>query len=1018
MVVSNPNVYLSEHDRLEAQRRMLVERFGLYSDSDDPDDPDEADEPPASATSGSPANGDPNHSSSSTPFASASARTPVPPIGPAPLASTSPSTPPAEPAIPPSPKKTSLAPSAAKPHRAPQIAEPSSSPTKTSDAPELITDPNHGNTIRAYLDYTNPRAAKQSTVLRDVRVTSLVSYSSQLIESHHRKIAVNEEFVCFVVGGHVRVMLRQSPTRCLLKGHNSVVSDIEFLSFQETSLDNPSYVSILGSVADDGSVYVWKLIRSGEGENAEIEIADAIRFEHPDFDKGRFYRRIAFRPGPNSIITDNGVGVAMLLLDFEDSDLRVVEVVKMNDKMMVRDKFLFAKNEVPVDGHPVVGPLDAAAWLSEAMIVTSRGGHVFLWNLDNTHSTCIARVPREKDSPVTSIICLQPDILIFVVSYGRELEVWLAKDAAGDVSAFTMQLQQRICLFDASTDNDVRCAVSLDPSETFLTVSNMHESSFFILHFNFQGRAFDSIADIAVKEPVFSQSLAPHLKPDNKLNLTASSGARANGEEVDVWCVHPGGIQIAHVPSGLCVPKGTIIPDVHPKPVARTVRRRDKKSHGLLAQSPPPSSLGSSSTSSTNDGPLESSKRAGRSTSAVKIAADGNGGSMTSTDSRTASGGGPSKPSSLVSTNVQVKSNTESIRGKLSSASASESDSKAGGPFDNTGKKNVGGSNEAAKGDEMADAILSAAKKVIAAFDDVSAQRSANERVKVEKLVETVNETAISNIERFVNSAMKKVLADMLVPGVSEMIADCRAAMKERARIDGQVGQDHFEEVFERSAIESSFSNACKEMGRQVSSAVTESMTAKYESLIQPTVEAVNDAAADLTSSAGLLKEELVRMKPEIDTEEVGGEVEVEDVRQVIEDQLREDNVDEAFLTALNKEDLELVTWLCSKFDPSQFFLENPLSQVCMMSLAQQLGQGLTDGDDIVWKVDWLKEIALALDPDSEDIQSISKLEVRELLDKVKELRKDADLMAQHPGLERDLKALSRLVSSHLTGGS
>lgn len=876
----------------------------------------------------------------------------------------------------------------------------------------------HGHKIRANHDHTSLRAGRQSSIVRDVRVTSLVSYSSQLIESHHRKIAVNQELTCFGVGGHIRVMLRQPSVRCLLKGHNSVVSDIEFLSFQETALENSSHVSILGSVADDGSVYVWKLIRSGEGENAGIEIADAIRFEHPDFDKGRCYRRIAFRPGPNSIITDNGVGVAMLLLDSEDTDLRVVELVKMNDKMMVRDKFLVAKNEVPIEGDPILESLDAAAWLSETMMVTSRGGHIFLWNTDNTHSTCIARVPREKDSQVTSIIFLQPDILLFEVSHGRELEVWLVGDSAGDGSSFTMQLQQSIRLFGASNSKDVRCTVSMDPSETLLTVSNLHGSSFFVLHFNFHGRAFDAITEFSVKEPVFSLSLAPSQKANSAQKFPVPSGSCTNGEEFNVWCMHPSGVQVAHISSDLCVPKGPVVPDIHPKPVARTVRRKDKKSHGLLTQSPPPSSLGSSSTSSTTDGSLENSKRTGRPTSTVKSTADGDGSSGANSDTKTVSGGGLNKAGHAGSPGLQAKGNTEGARGKLSSLSTHETDSKAGTASDDASKKNVGGASEAFKGDEMADAILSAAKKVIAAFDDVSAQRGANERVKVEKLVETVTETASSNMERFVNSSMKKVLADMLVPGVSEMIADCRAAMKERARIDGQVGQNHFEEVFERAAIESSFSNACKEMERQVSAAVTDSMTAKYESLIRPSVEVINGAAADLTSSVDSLKEELNQFKPETDMEEVGGEAEAEDIRQVIEDQLREDNIDEAFLTALNREDLELVTWLCSKFDSSQFFLDNPLSQVCMMSLAQQLGQGLTDGDDIVWKVDWLKEVALALDPDSEDIQSVSKLEVRELLDKVKELRKDSDLMGQHPGLERELKALYRLVSSHLIGGS
>lgn len=72
--------------------------------------------------------------------------------------------------------------------------------------------------------------------------------------------------------------------------------------------------------------------------------------------------------------------------------------------------------------------------------------------------------------------------------------------------------------------------------------------------------------------------------------------------------------------------------------------------------------------------------------------------------------------------------------------------------------------------------------------DEAAAQRSAD-KVKVEKLVQTVSETVESNLERFNNSSMKIVLADTLVPRVSAMIEDFRVAIIERTRMEGEVGR-------------------------------------------------------------------------------------------------------------------------------------------------------------------------------------------------------------------------------------
>lgn len=1063
MVNAKPtNPYLTEQTRLEAQRRMLAERYGLYSD--DSDDADEAPRstatvvsssssvPSASTTSNAVNGASSNHSSTATRAIASSANANGRPSNPTTSVSAAAAAVAAVPAsvktdIPsptdPSPtlSVTSLAlpASAATSHdvqvqglstppprfltsddlRDSPASSASSPPVPETWPPVEILNSTHGNRLCARFDYTAVAPSARHLPPRDPRVTQITHYSSQLLESHQRKIAVNDQIVSYGVGGHVRAMLRHTSARCLLKGHNSVVADIEFLSFMESRLDNPSadHVSILGSVADDGSVYVWKLIRNGPGESQTLEVADAIRFEHPEFDKGKSYKRIAFRPGPNSIIAENGIGVAMLLLDVNSVDLRIVELVKMNDKMMVRDKFLRARHEFIEGDQKAEGNVVAAAWLSETIVATSRGGHVFLWNADNTYSCCIAHVPRANTQHVTAIYTLLDDVMLLVVSHGRELEVWITKDIAVDMSLTTLQLNQTIRLFDDSKP-DVHCVTSIDPTEQLVTVSNVRDRSFFLLHFNRVAKAFDAVTEVPLKNSIYSFCVTPLSKP-----LASSPGpgtprtAPVAAEELGVWCVQPPGIQVVHLPVHVCRPISPVTPDIYPRPIPKTVRGRLDKKPTLMTPSQ------ASSPKPSQDAVVVSMKRLPR--SGISPKSGGGGGGMG--DPSGSTGGGslgrgnisatsaPNVPSS----NLQVKGLGD-VRGR--GGGVNNGDNKASGEGGDSGsKKSVLTPSPSAppeapqvSGEDVVEAVLNAAKKAIASFDESAAQRSANEKSKAEKLVEAVAETAESNMERFVNSSMKKVLAETLIPGVSEIIADSRKAMKERSKLEVRLAGEHFEEVIERADISKSFGNACKEMSRQVSTSVSQSMSSKYESIIQPMVEVVNDATEDLMTNVLSLRDELSKLNPE-ENDGAGevAEIKPEDVRRTIEDHIRDGNIDEAFLTALDKRDVPLVMWVCGKFDAGTFFVDYSLSQVALMSLAAQLGQKLDEGD-VMAKVDWLCEVMVALEPDSEEIEPISLHEVRELVVKVNELRKNRTLLDEHAGLERKLKTLARLVTSHL----
>lgn len=1051
------------------------------------------------------------------------------------------------------PSKTITAASSANLHPADDVPLP---PQPDAFPPIEMVDVAQGRKICAKFSLPSSRVSSSTStpVARDARVTQVALYSSQLLESHGRKIAVSDHILSYAVGGHIRAILRHLSARCLLKGHSSVVADIEFLSFMESRLDNETadHISILGSVADDGSVYVWKLARSATSQtsnlssanvssspnvvaptsplstasdstsngtsnsntnvnstntkNCSFNIADAIRFEHPEFDKGKCYKRIAFRPGPNSIIAENGIGVAMLLLDMGATDLRIVELVKMNDKMMVRDKFLRARNEFAVgDSLKAEGNLQAATWLSETVVVTSRGGHVFLWNAENTLSNCFARVPRESTSPVTAIYTLDQDVLLFVTSNGCGVEVWERKETAPDMTSTTLQLNQTIELFDNKGSNDssdtdsnsgradIHCVSAIDPSCQIVLISNVRQQSMLVLHYNRTAKAFDTITEIPLKNYIYSCSVGPVPTTSPMHRVPGSVGgssvtANGSGPELGVWCIQPTGIQVVHLPGTIGRPNGPISNEIFPSPVPKIVGTNTERKMALLS----PSQIGPATATAKNgaDPSAVSVKRLPRTVNPkvaensgnAKVGASGvsptvgstAGASSTNPTSGTKAAGNFSNSRGATSGGHEPQNNSMN-KSDGAKGGSSHSGGIGGGPGGSGGGGRIGSAPNNGNTEDIVEALLNAAKKAIATFEENAVLRSANEKVKAEKLMETVAETAESNMEAFINSSMKKVLAETLIPGVSEIIADSRKGMKEKARIEAEVTREYFQEVIEQSDIANSFSNGCKEMSRQVSHTVSTSLTDKFDCVVVPAVDIVNEAVDDLNGSVTVLRDEVSKVRRErggrrgddfgddddddddnLDDDdddedgnnlgEGGGggggsgrrrrkrrtrrggfnrkngpdqdlsepEPEPEDVRQIIEDQLARGAVDDAFLAALDKQDVGLVMWLCSKFEVSSFFVEHTLSQVALMSLASQLGQELMVGDDVVRKVDWLLEVMIALEPESEEIESISMQAVQELSTVVNEMRKNYPLMAAHVGLDRKLKTLARLVASQL----
>lgn len=1082
MVRTKPGAYLSEEARLEAQRQMLAERYGLGL-SDDSD----SSGPPAGV-----ANGNPNGNG----VVEEDAEEDVAPSEAATYGEGS--------SMHDAPDElaevlsqdgafSTGAPDA--PSEAPERAE-SLEAQNDPDAEEAaegadgggsagwpgvcIADAAQGRRVRAEYVYDSAADA-EAVAARDLRVTQITKYSNQFLESHERKIAVSDNVITYAVGGHIRAIMRNSTVRALLKGHRSAVADLEFLSPVEKRMQaGPGKcISVLGSVAEDGSVFVWKIVRNDaheddeeEGEEDSLTVADSIQFEHPRADEGGSYRRISFRPGSNSIVAESGIGVAMLLLDEQSSDLRVVELVKMQDKLMVRDRYLLSNDESDGEGK-LEGSVGAAAWICDRVIATARGANVFLWNAEST--ACIGKLPRSRTTSVKSLHTIDPDTLIIVTDMGRSLELWSVTDLIEDEdedappAVPVFEHRQTIHLFGNSTSNDdVYCVTSVEPSQEVIIVSNLKGRSIFALHYNSEAGVVDALTEIPVKHPVLSLCVTRNMRQVSVESSTTGLLETSTVEELGLWCVQPRGIQMIHLPARDCAPApGLVVPERLPmSPVVataqtsatravkhpatateRSTKRLTEVSNGVSKK--PASVSSSSSVEASSRPPLQPAvkrlpvpknitmlKKPSTTPAPVREAetesaaqADSSSGFTTPGRAGTDESPGqtprappstPVAPATPVSaTPVSATPATPVTPDLLSASPVAPAPPPSSPALSASGMsqatENTAGATKDA--DAIADAMIAAATKAIETFEATAEQRAAGEKVKMDRLVTSLQEATEHNLERFVNAAVKKSMGNTVIPAVSRIIASSKTAVEAAGPAEAQ---DLFVHAMRKSRLAESFQAACKEMTRQVTGAVKKSLSNKYDELVAPSVAGVEEATQDLTTEMSKLSSQVQKLRNS--GQEVQGSTQVviaepEDVRRDIEELISKGLVDEAFVTALDKMDLELVTWLCAQFDPKTVFESYPLTQISLLALAHQLGQGLvemTSEADLSMKVEWLLELMLVLETDAEDIEEQAGTALGHLGENVKTLRKNKDIQ-KLPGMDKSLKMLGRLIASHMS---
>lgn len=282
----------------------------------------------------------------------------------------------------------------------------------------------------------------------------------------------------------------------------------------------------------------------------------------------------------------------------------------------------------------------------------------------------------------------------------------------------------------------------------------------------------------------------------------------------------------------------------------------------------------------------------------------------------------------------------------------------------------------------------------------VAAERAAvlaEERANMERLLGAISTTLNRDVPARLGEVLKAelggvaaVLAASLTPAVQEAVAVAlpretstavKSALEKQLASSLQTGlqkpiQDAFRHSFSKQIVPS-FENACQSMFLQIDRTFTKGFTEH--------VEHSKGALAEPAALASSLHESLAEasriLSASVKSAGVGGEGSglvrsssvvsslrsptAADIRADLRALVMQGRYEEAFSKALGLQDVATVGWLCAQTDAATVLSTTPpaLSQMVLLSLLQQLAADTTATKGISGKLQWIREAALALNP-------------------------------------------------------
>ncbi|QDZ18032.1 hypothetical protein HOP50_01g05380 [Chloropicon primus] len=183
------------------------------------------------------------------------------------------------------------------------------------------------------------------------------------------------------------------------------------------------------------------------------------------------------------------------------------------------------------------------------------------------------------------------------------------------------------------------------------------------------------------------------------------------------------------------------------------------------------------------------------------------------------------------------------------------------------------------------------------------------------------------------------------------------------------------------------FEQSCREMFRQMNSALKSGMQKHASQVSQPLkgqLQSLEESVKSMEASMKSVEAAIKSLEATVKRQEgsiknlaarqsAAGQGDVKaprllkreaDPKALVKADLEQRKFEEAFSRALMSQDVDLVLWLCEQIGEEEFFYQDPfpLSQSVLLALLQQVGSDLKKGRET--KFSWIQRILLKLDTD------------------------------------------------------
>eukprot|EP00944_MAST-04C_sp_MAST-4C-sp1_P009534 g9534.t1 len=369
--------------------------------------------------------------------------------------------------------------------------------------------------------YDYPKVGLQTSAndSAHLEVHPVAKYKTEVSYTVGSLLAANSKFICYALKNDkgIRVIDRRNPSvRALLKGHTAPVSDIRLFCNQNQSEE------YLALASKDGSIFVWKLV--GSGDNIECE--NIFKMYHPlAGGNGAIFRKIAWHPYDKNVLAAVE-GRYLLCMNIEKVN---TNGIKTGDENSLKDAGITV-----IEGH--IAPIGDLKWSSDgAQIVTaSDDGKVKLWDLmsqsmlyefepDDGRPVSSVHIVPNKNSGIHSLLNAT-----LIVGCERDgiMSIWSSANSGG-------QLLQTVTIMaepqgyesgepeplfsqvynNALYDEETRLLFvsstrrpNRDESDSIGEDANLC-ASLLVLHFNDSSLQFDRLTEFECQMPVVSMTL-------------------------------------------------------------------------------------------------------------------------------------------------------------------------------------------------------------------------------------------------------------------------------------------------------------------------------------------------------------------------------------------------------------------------------------------------------------------------------------------------------------------------------